>query len=276
MMRFYFLIFFFTTTSVIGQSKIPKDISDTSVVFGIIMEDSWVGETISKNCYTNLDKFFSKGTYVIINNAHICNSDVYTKPERYFEVLFNSKTYFIQFDKLVTLDNIFPSIRAFSEQQLIKFKEVAKNAADKRYGNKIAILNRFVNNAKQKGILIKDWSFYDESEYTKGTSVKFEVYNPSVKTIKYIWFSLVGLNPVGDKVYDAKRGSTITVKGVGPINSKDTGEYEFSYVWFTDMVESVKITSVKVQYMDGSIKTITNPKEITLSDELLDLFESQY
>jgi hypothetical protein len=32
------------------------------------------------------------------------------------------------------------------------------------------------------------------------------------------------------------------------------------YTWFTDLVQKVKITQIKVQYMDGSFKTINNPK----------------
>lgn len=46
---------------------------------------------------------------------------------------------------------------------------------------------------------------------------------------------------------------------------------KFNYVWYSDLVERVKILSVKVQYMDGTIKIINKPNEITLSRDLYQL-----
>jgi hypothetical protein len=43
----------------------------------------------------------------------------------------------------------------------------------------------------------------------------------------------------------------------GPIKPDENGSYNFKYTWFTDLVQRVKITQIKVQYMDGSFKTIT-------------------
>jgi hypothetical protein len=35
----------------------------------------------------------------------------------------------------------------------------------------------------------------------------------------------------------------------------------------TDIVQSFKITSIKVEYMDGTIKIINKPSDIIISDE---------
>ena len=61
------------------------------------------------------------------------------------------------------------------------------------------------------------------------------------------------------------------MKGVGPIKPEENGTYEYKYVWFTDLVETAKILSIKIQYMDGSFKTVVNPKEIMLTKNLLDI-----
>ncbi len=133
----------------------------------------------------------------------------------------------------------------------------------------------FLADCKSKGLAITRWATYDESEYTDGTSLQISVYNPTQKIVKYIWVTITGYNPVDDKIVDRKRGtSNITVKAVGPLEPDKTGTYEFSYVWFTDLVSTALINSIKVQYMDGTIKTIANPKGIELPKKSYDvLFE---
>lgn len=46
----------------------------------------------------------------------------------------------------------------------------------------------------------------------------------------------------------------------GPIEPEDFGSYTFENLWFTDEVEWAKLVSLKVDYMDGSSKTIKNLK----------------
>jgi len=96
-------------------------------------------------------------------------------------------------------------------------------------------------------------------------------------TIKYLWFTFVGYNAVDDKIIDRKRGSSnITVKAIGPIKPDESGSYDYTYVWFTDLVETAVISNIKVQYMDGTFKTISNPKEIMLKKDLYNLiFEDE-
>lgn len=97
--------------------------------------------------------------------------------------------------------------------------------------------------------------------------MKFEFYNPTKKTIKYITINFVGYNAVDDPV-STYEGSTLTRKCIGPIEPKDQATYEFEYVWFTDIVEYAKIKSILVQYKDGTSKRINNASNIVWSDEL--------
>lgn len=118
----------------------------------------------------------------------------------------------------------------------------------------------------KRGLVIYDRSIYDTSEYTQGTGFKVHVINTSKKTIKYISFTVIGYNPVKDPVRGrVGKSPYITVRGVGPINSWCGGEYDWEYMWFTDLVQSHKITQVKVQYVDGTIKVYGNVDEIFLS-----------
>ena len=45
---------------------------------------------------------------------------------------------------------------------------------------------------------------------------------------------------------------------------------ENNYLWHTDVVESVKIKSIKIQYMDKSIINIPNPESLVLQEKYLE------
>jgi hypothetical protein len=77
---------------------------------------------------------------------------------------------------------------------------------------------------------------------------------------------VVGYNAVNDPVRDRLIGGpSLTVKAIGPIEKDESGSYEWEYMWHTDIVESFKITKVKVQYMDNSTRVIRDWKSIALS-----------
>jgi hypothetical protein len=125
-----------------------------------------------------------------------------------------------------------------------------------------------VNNLSKQGIAILDYEAFDNSEYTDGTGFRIKFFNPTKKTIKYINISFIGINPVNDKVSNKYGNSYINnVRCVGPIKQYDEAEFEWDYVWFTDIVETIKLVSIKVQYMDGTIKTITDFKNIIVKED---------
>lgn len=125
-----------------------------------------------------------------------------------------------------------------------------------------------ISSLQKAGIAIMDYTAFDNSEYTDGTGFRIKFFNPTKKTIKYINISFFGINAVNDKVLNKYGGSYINnVRCVGPIKQYDEAEYEWDYVWFTDIVETVKLISIKVQYMDGTIRTITDFKNIVVKEE---------
>lgn len=183
----------------------------------------------------------------------------------FFLVIRDREMYYVKSTEVKNGDQLYKKIDALERYRFSIIQEKTAIAAAKfdsieNIRNAPAAAQQ-VKKLISDGVVLLDWSFKDESEYTEGTSIEFSVLNPTGKTIKYLWFTVTGYNPVGDKITDIKRKtSAITVKGVGPIKPTDSGTYEFSYVWFTDLVDKVVVNSIKVQYMDGSFKTLVNPK----------------
>lgn len=101
-------------------------------------------------------------------------------------------------------------------------------------------------------------------EYSTGAT--FKIYNPSKKTIKYIWFTVGGENPVGDLV-GSKGNYYKTVKGIGPVESNGIAEWDFQYLWYTNIVETLRITTIKIQYMDNTVKTLKYNEGMYIGNE---------
>jgi hypothetical protein len=154
-------------------------------------------------------------------------------------------------------------IKSKAEIDSILFEREKKEEALRELRSK-----NLINSLQKAGLAILDYTAFDNSEYTDGTGFRIKFFNPSKKTIKYINISFIGINAVNDKVLNKYGGSYINnVKCVGPIKQYDEAEYEWDYIWFTDIVETVKLVSIKVQYMDGSIKTITDFKNIIVKED---------
>lgn len=131
-------------------------------------------------------------------------------------------------------------------------------------GNREAAMAE-VRKTSAQGVALLDHSVFDVSEVTQGTGFKVSLLNTGKKTIKYITFSVVGLNAVEDPVRDRLTGSTtVALRGVGPIEPLTTATYSKDYMWMTDLVEYHRITGIAIQYMDGSTKKLTNLKQLNL------------
>ena len=265
-MRFLFVCFLFI--SVFGNSQI--NITDTTVIMGItINKVSSVSTKLNNVGFKSGESLdVPSGSFVIIIGAKRYN--VGNDKFDYYEIAYKGAKYFIYKDD-VLLTKINNDIEAnFDDLLKISFDKLDKFIS---YGIKISEymeINRkgkalkFIESCKPFGVVLLKNSIYDESEYTDGTSFGFQIQNISNKTIKYITVNLIGYNSVDDKIVE--KGTSIkTVKGVGPIPKNEAAAFNYKYVWFTDLVETFVIKSVKIQYMDGSIKNIDNPKLITLS-----------
>lgn len=115
--------------------------------------------------------------------------------------------------------------------------------------------------------IIKNYKLYLIFEQLLFVRVRFNVIAKSQKTIKYITFNFFGKNPVDDRV-----GANVSRKGIGPVESLGTGKWSFDNVWLTDVIETLKLLSVNIIYMDGTAKTIPITDKYWLDQEDLDNF----
>ena len=88
------------------------------------------------------------------------------------------------------------------------------------------------------------------------------------KTIKYLYFTVVPYNAVGDRVQCNLRGnSEFTGKITGPIKaSYDNQEWYWETAWYNSTVVCLKLVKVEVEYMDGSSYTYVNELYRILGD----------
>ena len=198
---------------------------------------------------------------------------LFVRGEEYYKGVLNGKAFYIPTsnvsiseDTQVKIDSLVSCPQEVRDSFFCLTKAIS-------YANYMKRMNDAVDEIKKhgiKGLSIPYWSVYDMSEYTDGTGVEFSFYNPTKRTIKYINLSFVGYNAVDDKVGEIKQKRCI-----GPIESEETASYDFEYVWFTDVVEYAKLLSISVQYMDGSVKTISKPESVVWTKEIKDLFDKE-
>ena len=261
-----------------GQLETNKKLADSTMVFGLVNNSCVVGESIDSSCSKSGTKVLMKNTMVQISGTANCKEHYsYSRLYDFYEIIYNNKPYFIEKEDLNTVDDsIYSKISEMDIELKEKFKKNATETANILHIEKLNDAINFLKKCAPKGLTVFNWSYYDESEYTDGTSAEVTVYNPTKKKIKYLWFTFIGYNAVNDVIIDRLKGtSKITVRGIGPINPDESGTYKYDYVWHTDLVDTAKISQIKVQYMDGTFKTILNPKEVTISDKLYDVLKTE-
>lgn len=159
-----------------------------------------------------------------------------------------------------------------SQEVRDNFFNLNKKLAMERFEQKKSRVFSEIAHHDKYGLSILYWNIYDQSKFTDGMGIHFYLINPSTtNTIKSVTFNVIGYNSINEKVSTV--GKYIqTVRCVGPIEPAKTAEYNFDYVWFTDLVESAKIQSIIIQFMNGTTKKIANADSITCSDETVELF----
>lgn len=97
----------------------------------------------------------------------------------------------------------------------------------------------------------------EEANVAGGVDIKTEIYNASDKVIKYITFSYVAYNAVGDVIScTIKKKNVVAGKLTGPIGVNKTATAVFENMWYNNTVSKIAIKEITVQYMDDSLETI--------------------
>lgn len=247
--KVFFCLLFISSLS-IAQEKTDN------IITGIANTDVTLGSEFVFGCELKIEELLKAQTEVYLYGVEKCSKG----REVFYKVVYNGNSYLAnekQIDVLPKDETYLWSLDSISSSKIRNsFIQASKEKYE--YNKKITAL--FLEEGKSAGILIKEASIYDESEYTDGTGFKVTFTNPTSKTIKYITFTITGINRVNDIV------SSKTMKGVGPILPKSEGEYSFRYLWNNDLIYSFKIPSVKIQYTDGTFKTIHNAEKLIISE----------
>lgn len=189
-----------------------------------------------------------------------------------FEMFFAGDFIYVKAEDCKNPEELKIALANIPEDTVIKRRKMVYDQINQAAVDKQNAINKardvLVRSLSGSQLVIAKNFAYSMSEHVEGKGYIVEVFNATKKTIKYATISVVGINRVGDPVYERVRGSsTINLKLIGPVDPLDFGYADFEYVWFSDIVEDVKIKSAKIQYMDGSVRTVINPKTAT-KDEI--------
>ena len=101
-----------------------------------------------------------------------------------------------------------------------------------------------------------------------GVNLYVNFINLTQKSIKYADITVVAINRVGDPVYGQIRHSrTRTVQCMGPVNpgSKWYSNFKptwFENIWYSKDINSLRLDSVKITYMDGKTERIIESEKL--------------
>lgn len=247
-----------------ADGKASEAVAIPKLVAGIAKKYTSIGKSLSTSCYTSDSKMLDTATLLVVAGYESCKPS-YSEPKGFYTVFKGLQKYHIAEADLELSEQEAAQVKSLSVEQKPAFSKQAERFAiylrEKELSEVVATLKRH----KKSGLTVVSSSIADVSEHTQGTSFAIEVLNQADKPIKYVWFTVVGYNAVGDPVR-RRSGTAATVKGIGPIAPGDSASYDWDYLWMTDIVESFKIPKIKVQYMDGSVREVQNIKAITLSN----------
>lgn len=247
-----------------AQDEIFSPPSDTSLAPCVIGESNFLGEEYSKhNLYSS--KYVKKDVVVPVVAAFRGVND-----SRSFEIVYRGKNYFVDAEKVQTHSKTFDLLVAMSDESKSTYRQLAVDVGKSMHLKKIEEILNWFKKTSSHGLAIYKRQVYDESEYTAGTGIEFQIENTGKKTIKYLTFNFTGYNAVDDPVSTMK-----SRKGIGPIEPDNNGGYTFEYVWHTDIVEYAKLNSIKIQYIDNTFKTLTSAtlSKLFVPDEYKDYLE---
>lgn len=241
------------------------------MTIGFVEKDVIVGKTIDDKCnLENTSAFISLlkeyPSTTIVTDYKLCNNG---SPNLFFEIYDGVsfkyvKTSDVSFNEKIDKDNLKVQFATMSPEEKKFLKDNVGNMAnlmrqtehsisvDKKADELFETLKPF-HLAKKQGIGFI--TYHPTSNYGI-TGATFKVYNPSPKTIKYIWFTIAGENAVEDLVRLSNGKYYTTVKGIGPLESEAISTWSFDNIWLTDNIQYLRISTIKIQYMDRSVKTL--------------------
>ncbi len=160
--------------------------------------------------------------------------------------------------------------RSLEEQE--RLEQIERERQDKEEKRQLdslkGVMDKLMTVARAKNLVLYEWSWDYPNEYSSFASLHVIVLNPFKQKIKYVWVTVQAYNAVDDIVRDGFSGAAVkTVKGIGPIEYADKGSWDFEDVIYSKVIETMKITQIKIQFFDGTMKTFLKPKQIKSEED---------
>ena len=193
-----------------------------SSVLGIVKKDTKSGP-LTNFCNIGSGRTHIKGDALVATKLHICTDKNDAQTSEFYEVVVDNKLVFVEKDALFIGEASKKLLGEIGPEQRESFLLKSKETASILFINEVEDVLKAVKKTASKGLALLSYSPFDVSEHTEGTGFQFEVINPTKKTIKYVVFSLVGLNAVKDPVRTIHGSNTATVRGIGPIQPEGNG-----------------------------------------------------
>lgn len=251
-----------------ATSVASPDAAVVEAVLGVMREKTKAAEKISDTCTIESSKTLPSHTAVVVVRKVPCVSRSGPSFNKEFlEVLYAGKTRFVPAESIFLADEPARLFAALEPAQVAASLESWRltSLLAKKY--ELESVMKALDATEKHGIALLNAGIFDASPHTDGTGFEVEVFNPTKKPMKYITFTVVGINAVGDPVRDGVRGNSSTLRGIGPIEPGETASYSKEYMWMTDIVQSFRIKSVKVEYMDGSSRIVSDVNKVRLSKQ---------
>jgi hypothetical protein len=265
-----------STQSVFAQIGKTHLLTDTSIALGSFNKKWFLKETKDHSGKSILVK---KGTEVLIAGY---NYNYYNVATKYYEVVYNNKLYYADINDIATDSTYLSQMQNMKSAQLDSFKANAFRYGKKVYDKKVKDIKSFIEKAKSKGIVVLQVRYYKESKFREGTSAQIKFLNPTSKIIQGVWVYFEGYDPNGAKIKHHKTDQTSFTPeysqyfGCGYLTPGGSCNIRFPNIWKTDGFKNAKLTSITIQYKDGSIKTILKPEEVMLNEKFFDIAKEMY
>lgn len=211
--------------------------------------------------YTSCNKFGTGALYFI--------KVMYGSNEYYSPINLNDKVY--RYNGSRTFSDFMDWYDGLSIEDKKSIKNIAKELSEISVLNEMKEMAETLNKYESLGIAILNAVPTDNYSMT---GAKFKIMNFSKQTIKYITFNFYGKNPVDDKVIYRKGTYNVSRKGIGPVQKYGVSEWEFDDVWLTDIVETLRLFSVNIQYTNGTSRTIKITKSHWLNEDYISHYKS--
>lgn len=251
------------------------DNSSVKEVFAKLGVDVTAGSSVSTYCNLENTKKLPRESIVVVLREKPCSPKYGSTVEPYLEVLYNAESYLVGADKVHLTPNGKERLGELTDEVIASNLEEWKSTSKVAYGMDLKRAVGALDRTSKDGVAILKSSIFDVSEHTEGTGFRIAYFNSGRKTIKYVTVSLIGYNAVNDPVRGfMSRTPNVTLRGVGPIEPKETASYKKDYMWSTDLVESFKITQVKLEFMDGTSKVLSDVKRLQISPRDFDFLSS--